>query len=518
MSPEFAIGVSLALPLAGALGVALAGLQPNLRETVTLTSATLLFLTVCSLVPSVFAGGRPELTLVTFFPAVTAYFQVEPLGLIFGLVASFLWIVTSIYSIGYMRGHGEKNQTRFYVCFAVAISSTMGVAFAGNMFTLYICYEVLTLSTIPLVAHAGTDEARRGGRVYLGILLGTSIAFLLLAIVWTWSVAGTLDFTEGGILEGKASKTVISVLLALYVFGIGKAALMPFHRWLPAAMVAPTPVSALLHAVAVVKAGVFTVLKVTVYIFGVDLLMELGSSQWLQYVAAATIIIASLVAMTKDNLKARLAYSTISQLSYIVLGAMLATSLGIVGGGLHLAMHAFGKITLFFCAGAFMVASHKTEVSQLRGIGRTMPLTTLAFLIGSLSVIGLPPMGGLWGKWFLMLGALDANQFAMVVVLIVSSLLNIVYLLPIPLRGFFGKPDNPGHDNPGYDNPGYDNPGYDNSGHDNSGHEDTHQGWVWHQEAPPPCIIAISISSIGCVVLFFFSDPIFDLLGQIVEP
>jgi multicomponent Na+:H+ antiporter subunit D len=493
MTAETAIGLALALPLIGAVGIALTGRRPNQRETVTLVTATLLFITVCTLVPDVFAGGRPEITLIALFPDVPVRFQVEPLGMIFGLVASFLWIVTSVYSIGYMRGHGEQNQTRFYICFAIALSSTMGVAFAGNMLTLYVCYEILTLSTIPLVMHSGTDEARRAGRVYLGILLGTSIGSLLIAIVWTWSIAGTLDFTDGGILGGRASKLVIGVLLALYVFGIGKAALMPFHRWLPAAMVAPTPVSALLHAVAVVKAGVFTVLKVTVYIFGIDLLSEMGSSEWLQYVAAATIIIASLVAMTKDNLKARLAYSTVSQLSYIVLGAMLATSLGIVGGGLHLAMHAFGKITLFFCAGAFMVASHKTEVSQLRGIGRTMPLTTFAFLVGSLSVIGLPPMGGLWGKWFLVLGALDAKQFAMVVVLIVSSLLNIMYLMPIPIRGFFSKPDNPG---------------------DHDGHQPD-QGI---QEAPLPCLMAISVASLGCLVLFFYSDPAFDLLRQIVAP
>jgi multicomponent Na+:H+ antiporter subunit D len=493
MTAETAIWLAIALPLVGAVGIALAGRQPNLRETVTLVTASLLFVTVCTLAPDVAAGGRPEITMVALFPGVPVRFQVEPLGMVFGLVASFLWIVTSIYSIGYMRGHGEKNQTRFYICFAIALSSTMGVAFAGNMLTLYVCYEVLTLSTVPLVTHSGTDEARRAGRVYLGILLGTSIGFLLIAIVWTWSIAGTLDFTAGGILEGRASKFVIGVLLALYVFGIGKAALMPFHRWLPAAMVAPTPVSALLHAVAVVKAGVFSVLKVTVYIFGIDLLWELGSSEWLQYVAAATIIIASLVAMTKDNLKARLAYSTVSQLSYIVLGAMLATSLSVVGGGLHLAMHAFGKITLFFCAGAFMVASHKTEVSELRGIGRTMPVTTFAFLIGSLSVIGLPPMGGLWSKWFLVLGALDANQFAMVVVLIVSSLLNIMYLMPIPLRGFFSKPDNPG---------------------DEHGHQQD-QGI---HEAPLPCLIAISVASLGCLVLFLSSDPVFDLLRQIVAP
>ncbi len=491
MSLEATILLALAVPLAGAVLILLVGRHPNLREAVTLATAGALFLLVASLAPAVMAGGRPAVALGEMLPGLGIAFVVEPLGMMFAAVASFLWIITSIYSIGYMRGHGERNQTRFYAFFAIALASVMGVAFAGNMLTLFIFYEVLTISTFPLVTHAGSDKAKRAGRVYLGILLGTSIGLQLFAIIWTWTITGTLDFTDGGILEGKAAGAVTGILLALYIFGIGKAALMPFHRWLPAAMVAPTPVSALLHAVAVVKAGVFSVLKVTIYIFGVDNLAELGSSEWLQYMAAATIIIASLVAMTKDNLKARLAYSTISQLSYIVLGAMLVNAWGIIGGGMHIAMHAFGKITLFFCAGAILVASHKTEVSQMRGLGRTMPVTMAAFLIGSLSIIGLPPFGGLWGKWFLALGALEADKLVMVAVLMVSSLLNVAYLLPIPFRGFFGDPPaNP--------------PG------------DDHGAGI--KEAPWPCLVAITVTSLGCLVLFFYPDPVYDLLKQIVTP
>ena len=278
-------------------------------------------------------------------------FEVEPLGALFALIAAGLWIVTSVYSIGYMRGHHEENQTRFFAFFALAIAAALGAAFAGNMLTLFFCYEALTLSTYPLVTHHRSAEAKAGGRVYMGVLLSTSICFLLLAMVATYHLTGTLAFVPGGILAGKAPTWILGVLLFLYAFGTGKAALMPFHRWLPAAMVAPAPVSALLHAVAVVKAGVFTVLKVVVYIFGIDLLADTGLGTYLAYVACATILIGSLVAMTKDNLKARLAYSTVSQLSYIVLGAALANSWGILGGSLHIAMHAFGKITLFFCAG-----------------------------------------------------------------------------------------------------------------------------------------------------------------------
>jgi multicomponent Na+:H+ antiporter subunit D len=381
-----------------------------------------------------------------------------------------------------MRGHHEQNQTRFYVFFALALASTMGVAFAGNMLTLFTFYEALSVSTYPLVTHSGTPEARRAGRVYLGILLGTSIGFQLFAVGLTWVIAGTLDFTEGGILAGKTSDGMVAVLMALYLFGIGKAAVMPFHRWLPAAMVAPTPVSALLHAVAVVKAGVFSVLKVVIYIFGLELLQTTHASMWLAYVAGATILIASLVAMTQDNLKRRLAYSTVSQLSYVVLGAMLATTAGVVGGAMHIAMHAFGKITLFFCAGAILVASHKTEISEMRGLGRRMPFTFAAFFLASLSIIGLPPMGGAWSKWELALGAAETGQAVLVAILMISSLLNVAYLIPVAARAFMPAVGEPA-----------------------SG------GWQI-QEAPLFCVVPLCFTALGCIVLFFYADWLYAFL------
>ena len=273
--------LAVILPFAGAVAVLITGSRPNLRECVSLGTGITLAGLVASLLPAVLAGQRPHITLAEPIPGIPIAFEVEPLGLLFALIASSLWVVTTLYSIGYMRGHGETNQTRFYAFFAVAIGSTMGIAFSQNLFTLFVFYELLTLSTYPLVTHAGTQEAKQGGRVYLGILLSTSIVFFLLAIVWTWTIAGTTDFRVGGILTGKASPFVIGLLYALFAFGIGKAALMPFHRWLPAAMVAPTPVSALLHAVAVVKAGVFCILKVTLYVFGLDLVTTSWASGWL---------------------------------------------------------------------------------------------------------------------------------------------------------------------------------------------------------------------------------------------
>ncbi len=510
MAPETAIALSLITPLAGAVLISFCDRWPNLREAVTLVTAGILFAVVLQILPVVTSGGRPELTLLEIIPGLAINFTVEPLGMLFALVASGLWIVTSVYSIGYMRGHKENNQTRFYVCFAVALSATMGVAFSGNMLSLFICYELLTLSTYPLVTHAGTPEAMRAGRVYLGILIGTSIAFLLFGMIATWVLTGTLDFTPGGILKGKAEGPMVGLLLALYVFGIGKAALMPFHRWLPAAMVAPTPVSALLHAVAVVKAGVFAVVKVLVYIFGIDLLAATAETDWLSYVAAFTVLAASLVALTKDNLKARLAYSTVSQLAYVVLGASLATGLGVIGSGMHIAMHAFGKITLFFCAGAILVAAHKTEISEMDGLGRTMPITFFAFFIGALSITGLPPLGGSWSKWYLMLGAIEADQVVFVIVLMISSLLNIAYLMPIVARGFFLPPkEAAGH-----------------AADTSAAHAPTVAGAASYfsmaggriREAPLLCLAPLSFTAAGCIALFFSADEIFRLLEPMVKP
>ncbi|MDP2618660.1 MAG: proton-conducting transporter membrane subunit, partial [Hyphomicrobiales bacterium] len=330
MTGETLLILSLIVPFAAAALIPVFHRAPNARETVTLSASAILFLVVLALLWRVLAGERPATGGLEVATGLDLGLSIEPLGMLFATVASGLWILNSIYSIGYMRGNDEPRQTSYYVCFAVALGSTIVIAFAANLFTLFIGYEALTLSTYPLVTHKKTEEAKRAGRVYLIMLLGTSMLLLLPAIVWTWYLAGSVAFTPGGILAGTASPATIGVLLALYVFGIGKAAVMPMHFWLPAAMIAPTPVSALLHAVAVVKAGVFTVLKVTVYIFGIDFLTETGAATWLTYVAAFTVVMASLIALTKDNLKARLAYSTVSQLGYVVLAASLATAAGII--------------------------------------------------------------------------------------------------------------------------------------------------------------------------------------------
>jgi multicomponent Na+:H+ antiporter subunit D len=478
------IVVALCIPLLGAAAIALTGRWPNLRESVTLLTAGALAMSVAGLLPEVMDGQRPAVTLAELLPGLTIAFEVEPLGMLFACLAATLWFVNSIYSIGYMRGNAEKHQTRFYVCFALALAAAVGVAFSGNLLTLFLCYEMLTLSTYPLVSHKGDPATVRSARVYLGILLSTSIGLLLPAIIWTYSATGTLDFQPGGIIDGNLAGPAVGILLGLYMFGIGKAALMPVHRWLPAAMVAPTPVSALLHAVAVVKAGVFTVTKVVIYVFGVDFLFSQTAGEWLLYIAAFTIIAASIVALRQQNLKRMLAYSTIGQLAYVVMAAAILTPLSEIGAALHIVVHAFGKITLFFAAGAIYTASKKTELHQLSGIGARMPWTMAAFTIGALSMIGVPPTAGFVSKWFILAGAFQSDNYVGIFTIIVSTALNAAYFLPIIFAAWFGREQ---------------------------------VGARAHGEAPFPIVLALCATALGTLALFFFNQPILELEAQLVE-
>ncbi|RJX34886.1 MAG: monovalent cation/H+ antiporter subunit D family protein [Desulfarculus sp.] len=454
--------------------------HPNLREAFTFLAAAAKLALVASLLPAVLSGREVLCPVVQVLPGVAIAFRVDALGLVFALVASSLWIVTSAYSIGYMRGLTEHAQTRYYCFFALALSATIGVAFAANLLTLYLFYEMLSLATYPLVTHHQDREARSSGRKYLLYIVGSSIGLLLPAVLITYYLAGTTEFAPAGILAGKAPYWLVLALMLMYLFGLAKAGVMPLHSWLPAAMVAPTPVSALLHAVAVVKVGVFSILRVMTGVFGMGLLREMDLGLVLGYIASVTVLGASLVALSQDELKRRLAFSTISQLSYIVLGLALLVPLGLLGGTLHIVMHALGKITLFFCAGAIFVATGKKYISQMAGLGRRMPATLTAFLAGSLSVIGLPPAGGFLSKWYLLLGTLDAHRVVFMVVLLFSSLLNAAYFLPIVYRGFFSAPPP----------------------------DEAGQGLA---EAPGWCLVPLLLTAAGSLALFFFPEPFLGL-------
>ncbi|GMR04559.1 MAG: monovalent cation/H+ antiporter subunit D family protein [Thermodesulfobacteriota bacterium] len=436
MRPLFAIGVSII----AALLILLSDKKPDLREFWTLLASVVKFLIIISMIPLVLRGNTLEYSLVTFYPGISIAFKVDALGLMFATTASFLWIMTSIYSIGYMRSLNEHAQTRYYACFAITLSAAIGAAFAANVLTLYLFYEIITMVTYPLVSHKETPEAMAGGKKYVTYLLGTSKLFLLPALVLTYTVAGTLDFTSAGVFSATANQTLLILIYILFIAGFAKAAIMPFHGWLPAAMVAPTPVSALLHAVAVVKVGVFSIVRIVLFVFGVGMMKDLHLGYVTALVVSFTIITASVIALTKDNLKARLAYSTVSQLSYIVLGVVLLSPSGITGGIVHITNHAFAKITLFFCAGSIYVASHKTKVSELDGIGRKMPYTMAAFAIGVLGMVGVPPAGGFFTKWYLVIGSMESGSLLILAVLLTSSVLNAVYFVPIVYKAFFKSP------------------------------------------------------------------------------
>jgi len=427
----------------GALFIIGTGKKPNLRESWSIIAGVLKLIIILSMIPAVVYDKKIiSYSLFNILPGIEIGFRVDAFGLLFAMGASILWIATSFYSIGYMRSTNEHSQTRYFTCFAVALSATIGVAFSANLFTMFLFYEVLTIITYPLVAHKGTPEAKAGGRKYAIYLLGAAKAFLVAAIILTYNLTGTLEFSKDGIFPAimqSENSQLLYIIFVLFLFGFAKSAVMPLHSWLPAAMVAPTPVSALLHAVAVVKTGVFTVLRVIFFVFGADLMLDIGVDVFIITFASVTIIAASIIALSMDNLKARLAFSTISQLSYIILGAALLTPSAMVGGIIHITNHAFSKITLFFCAGSIYVSSHKTEVSQLNGIGKKMPWTMAAFALATLSMIGVPPASGFITKWYLVIGSLERNSLVVLTVLLVSSFLNAAYFVPILYKAFFKK-------------------------------------------------------------------------------
>jgi multicomponent Na+:H+ antiporter subunit D len=477
----------IGIVLVSSILIMVSGKRPNLREFWSIAGAVLTFLSVMAMVPAIWQGNRILYTLSTIAPGISLNFRVDALSLIFGIVSSFLWIFASIYNIGYMRSLNEHAQTRYYTCFAIAIFGAQGVSYSGGLFSLYLFYEVITLFTYPLVAHHQDEEGYAGAKKYLVYLVGTSKGFLLPALILAYVMTGTLDFADNirtGVFPSTADPLWITVTYVLFVAGFAKAAIMPFHNWLPSAMVAPTPVSALLHAVAVVKAGVFCITRVMLSTFGTGVLQDLGIGLVTAYFVSFTILAASIIALTKDDLKARLAYSTVSQLSYIILGVALLDNSGVLGGIIHIVNHGFAKITLFFCAGAIYVAHHKKKISDMAGIGYAMPFTMGAFALASLSMIGAPPVGGFVTKWYLLNGALEIRNIPILIVLVASTILNAGYFVPITIRAFF---------------------------------EGKKERWSRKdiQEAPLTMVVPLVLASIISLVLGIFPDFFVGLIGKL---
>lgn len=428
-----------ALPILTAVFILLAAKRPNLREGVTIAGSLVLFCIVLSMSAIVIKNGPILFTGFKLLPGVSFAFKVDGLGLIFATTSSCLWILVSIYSIGYMRTLKEHAQTRFYFSFALALAGAIGIAFAANLITLFIFYEILTISTYPLVAHDESPEAISAGHKYLLYLLGGGV-FFLIAILLTYFLTGTTDFSNHGIFNAvldNTSKIYLQVIFFFFLAGFAKAAWMPLHSWLPSAMVAPTPVSALLHAVAVVKAGVFGIIRIVCHVYGIELMQDLNLGVALAVIASVTIIMANLYAIGQKNLKRLLAYSTINQLSFILLGVALLNPLSVTGALLHIPFHGFMKITLFLCAGAIAAIAGIKKISDMDGVGRKMPVTLIAFIIGAFGMCGAPPLAGFVSKWHIAAGAIESEQLIFLIIICIGSLLDVVYFFPVIRDAFF---------------------------------------------------------------------------------
>ncbi len=473
--------VTIAIPLIASVLIPLVGKYENLRDGITIIAALAMFGSVLAMLPSILDGGRITVQIIPLLPGGDLVLHVDAFGMVFALTAATLWLLNSFYAIGYMRSLQEHAQTRFFFCFAVAIAAAIGIAFSANLITLFIFYEILTIITYPLVVHVETEKAMREGRKYLAYLLIGGI-FLLAAVILTYLLTGTTAFVPGGFLEGSGSPLILQILFLLFMVGFVKAAWMPIHAWLPAAMVAPTPVSAFLHAVAVVTAGVFGIVRIAGWVYGLDLMAVLGLGTLLAVIASFTIITASLFALIEDNLKLRLAYSTVSQLSYILLGVSMLSIAGMMGAMAHIPIHAFLKITLFFVAGAAIVSAGKEYISDMKGIGTKMPIACLMFSVAAIGICGLPPMAGIISKMYLAIGAVEGGMAVLLIVLTASAALNVAYFFPVIYTMFLDRPG-------------------DLSSLDSV------------TEPPLTMLVPIILTAMMSIVIFFFpSMPFFDLI------
>ncbi len=424
---------------AGLVIFVLSEAQVKTRTALNLGAAVLKLILLGIMLWGVFNGHHYE-TRLPLLPGLDLVLRADALAMLFVVLSSGLWLLTTVYAIGYLEG--SPHRSRFFGFFSLCVTATVGVALAGNLLTFLLFYELLTLATYPLIVHRGTEDSRKAGRTYLIYTLAGG-ASLLIGTVWLYTLTGTLEFSARGFVSALDSSyhSTLIVIFVLLVSGLGvKAALFPLHGWLPQSMVAPAPVSALLHAVAVVKAGAFGIVRVVYDVFGIEFSATLGVTLPLAIVAAVTIIYGSIRALFQDDLKRRLAFSTVSQVSYIILGIAIVGPIATIGGLVHLVHQGVMKITLFFCAGNFAETLGIHKVSEMNGVGRRMPWSMAAFTIGAFGMIGAPPMAGFISKWYLGVGALEAGQSWVILILAGSSLLNAAYFLPVLYAAWFKEP------------------------------------------------------------------------------
>ena len=433
--------LSIVFPIVAGFALLLFGVEH--RRTREIWVLSVAFVTAALGLCAVFAGTRETFVAVRFTQTITLAFRADGLACIFAAMVSILWVLASFYALEYMKHEGAE--TRFFAFFLMSFGVTLGVAFAANLVTMYLFYELLTLATLPLVMHSMDAKARFAGKEYiLYSMTGAALGFVSMIFVLYYS--GGADFVMGGALDLSRIGGDTNVMLLVYVlgfFGFGvKAAVFPFHKWLLSASVAPTPVTALLHAVAVVKSGVFAVMRLTYYSFGAQVLFGTWAQAVVICAAAFTIVFASANGLRSPHLKRRLAYSTVSNLSYILLGTAMMTPAGLVAGLAHMLFHALNKITLFFCAGAVYYRTHKEYVYEIEGYGKVMPITMASFTLTALGLMGVPPLTGFVSKWRLGTSALSTGLgigWLAAGALIVSALLTALYLMTVVFSVYFPR-------------------------------------------------------------------------------
>lgn len=484
MKPFFLL-LPLALPIIGAIGLSSKKIIKD--QYMKPFTAIIVFLNFFLIVNANINASFELLHILRINEFLDIYFHIDQLGKLFSYMAGFLWILTCFYSFEYMKHEGKER--RFLTFFVLTLGVIVGISYSGNLFTLYMYYEVLTLCTFPLVIHADTSEALVSGKKYM-IYSFTGATFIILGMMILYSISGDMTFVGGGmeyLLDFPNKTLILMSFIAMFIgFGV-KAALVPFHSWLPAAMVAPTPVSALLHAVAVVKSGIFSLMRVTYYIYGPVLVKSLHGEVYLIPLVVLTIIMGSFMALHQTHLKKRLAYSTISQLGYIILGILMFNPDAFTGALLHMINHAFIKITLFFSVGAITYMTGSKYIGEIRGLGKRMPKVFIAFTVSSISLIGIPPTNGFVSKWFLGMGAIEINNLFYIIILLLSAFLTAGYLLPVSIAGFFIK----------------------ESSDDNENNELI--------DPPNNMIVPIIILTVVVVLLGIFPNPIINFINVIIQ-
>ncbi|MDP3013827.1 MAG: monovalent cation/H+ antiporter subunit D family protein, partial [Candidatus Subteraquimicrobiales bacterium] len=432
--------LTVAFPFLMTLAIFIWGrVSAKLRNYLSILAAIGTFALSLTMVSGSLKGTIFVYKLMQIVPGIWFYFRVDQLGLVFAVTASLLWVLSVTYSVSYME---DEHAQRRYFCFLIlCLTWTLGVALSGNLFTFFIFYELFSISTYPLIVHEESPEALAAGKKYMiYILIGA--AFVLFSLVFTYVLAGDLTFNKAGLMSMEMGRDKLMVLFWTFVLGFGvKAAIMPMHGWVPDAHpIAPAPFIAILSGI-MVGMGCFGLMRSVFNIIGASIVKELGTGLILAYIVCFTIIVSSLLALEQDNLKRRLAYSTIGQMGYVILGVALLVPYSVWGGILHVVNHAFMKGLLFLCAGTIIKKLGKKNVSEMRGIGQKLPVTMGVFTIAAFSMIGLPPLAGFTSKWFLCLGSIDApHGIIFVIVLLISSLLGAAYFLPIIYTAFFQKP------------------------------------------------------------------------------